>query len=151
MRNTKTIQQDQIDEAQKWERMLSEGACSLNDALYMCMASGAPISQYILDRYEAAITDYNEGVYEDLAEAFGIKQTRTQKNVLQKKWRKDLQIESLVEHYNKLGYPKSMPIKGSEEKTAFDLVAEELDQNAQSIFKDYYAYQKQKKTKEVSQ
>lgn len=132
-----TVNQEQIDQAKIWEKKLAEGGCNLNDALYMCMDSGAPISANMLQRYDAAINSYNRGECKDLAEPFGIAQSTTQKNVMLK-YLKRLHIRDLVDYHVDLGYSKSRPIKGSEKKTAFDMVADILDKNAEHILKEYY-------------
>lgn len=135
------VTKEQIEEARRWERMLYEGRCSLNDALFQCMASGAPISSNMLRQYESAITSYNKGQCTDLAESFGIAQTQSQKKVILK-YLKRLKLKDLVDYYHELDYPLSRPIKGSDQMTAFDKVAIDLNLNAEYVVKEYYSTKK---------
>lgn len=130
-----TVTQEQIDQAKIWEKKLAEGGCNLNDALYMCMASGAPISANMLQRYDAAINSYTRGEYEDLAEAFGFAQSKRQKNVMLK-YLKKLKVKDLVDFYSELDFKKIDPAHF--EGTAFEKAGKDLGLSPTRVYDIYY-------------
>ena len=72
----------QIAERDLWEQKLKLGECSLGDALFMCMASGAPASPYLIARIEGALEGYKAGAFSDLAEPFGLAMGKREKNAM---------------------------------------------------------------------
>jgi hypothetical protein len=66
-----TVTVEQIQKRDFWIQKLMAGQCTLNEALYMCMASGAPFTPYLIQEYERAFMAYQYGEKKDLAEAFG--------------------------------------------------------------------------------
>ena len=69
----------QIAERDAWERRLKLGQCTLEEALFGMLHSGAPATQYLLERLHTAFVNYSTGELlqhgqkrpRDLAETFG--------------------------------------------------------------------------------
>ena len=129
------ITDEQIAVRDTWEAMLQENKCTLNDALFMCMSSGAPITPYLLARYEGAIHEYQYGQNTDLAEPFGIaisqRERRAQARVT---WLSHVKFH--VNSYHAQGFPKTDP--NHFQDTAFQKAATLLGRSAISLFEDYY-------------
>jgi hypothetical protein len=129
----------QIKNSQYWELLLAEGKCNLNEALYMCMKSGEPISKYMIDQFDNAITGYCRGQYDDLAEAFGIAMTKRAKQSM-------AAIDSqrttivVVDLFHEQGFSKNNP--NHYQDTAFHKAAEAI---AKSPSRVYELYQQGKK------
>lgn len=128
------ITDEQIRSSQEWELRLAEGKCNLNEALYMCMASGAPISKYMLERYDQAINEYVQGKYDDLAEPFGIEMTQHSKKAM-KKIDSQRKVIDLVDLFSEQGFSKTNPNSYSD--TAFHKAAEVLNKSPSHIYDLY--------------
>lgn len=112
------------------------GECSLNDAVYACLASGAPATPYILQRYEAAIRAYLKGEVADLAEPFGIAMTKRAKNAVKRlSWVSHVRFH--VDAAHKQGFKLQDPSKY--ENTAFHTAARLLHRSPTHVFDTYYA------------
>ena len=129
-----TIRQEQINEATEWEQRLAEGGCNLNDALFMCMASGAPISVYMRQMFDQAISRYNDGEFDDLAEAFGIAMSKRSKQAIQK-WDLQRKVYTVVELYGEQGFAKTNP--SHYDNTAFHKAAEAFNKSPSHIYDRY--------------
>ena len=129
----------QIADRDSWERRLQLGECSLYDALFMCMASGAPITPYLLARYEAAIHAYQYGQVTDLAEPFGMAITQRQRKA-EARWTWVSNVKFHVDAYHDQGFSKQDP--NHYENTAFEKAATLLGRRASSLFDDYYGKKK---------
>ena len=134
------ITQQQIEQSREWEQRFAEGKCNLNEALYMCMASGAPISTYMRQQYDKAVSDYCEGKHKDLAEAFGIEMKQGAKRAMKTL---DLQrkVAVVVEIYSEQGFPKTNP--SHYDGTAFHKAADVLHKSPSHVYDLYREAQKQ--------
>ena len=129
------VTDEQIAERDSWEVRLQANKCSLNDALFMCMSSGAPISSYLLARYEAAIHEYQYGQATDLAQPFGLAITQKERKVQARAtWLSHLKFH--VDSCYDQGFSKQDP--NHYENTAFEKAAALLNRSASSVFDDYY-------------
>jgi len=128
------ITDEQIRNSQEWELRLAEGKCNLNEALYMCMASGAPISKYMLERYDQAINEYVQGKYDDLATPLGIEMTQRSKQAM-KRIDSQHKVIVLVDLFSEQGFSKTNPISYSD--TAFHKAAEVLNKSPSHIYDLY--------------
>lgn len=125
------VTKDQINKRDFWEKKLANKECSLSDAIFFVMASGAPATQFLLDCYEKAIIDYQDGVYSDLAIPFGIEMSQKQKNV-EKNKTKNAQIIQLIEAYAELGFKRNNP--ENYQNTVYHKVAEEFGLSPSTVF-----------------
>ena len=129
------VTDEQIAERDSWEHRLLSNECNLSDALFMCMASGAPITPYLLARYEGAIHDYQYGQTADLAEPFGIAISQRQRKAQARAtWLSNLKFH--VDSCYDQGFSKQDP--NHYENTAFEKAAALLNRSASSVFDDYY-------------
>lgn len=126
---------EKIAQRDEWEGLLKRGDCTLDAALYMCMKSGAPFTEYLIGRYEAAIHAYQYGDVKDLAEPFGIAMGKREKNSMER--------ETLVSHvrfhvdaFHGQGFPKQDPTYY--DPTAFHKAGELLNKSPSQIFAIYY-------------
>ncbi len=128
------ITDEQIRNSQEWELRLAEGKCNLNDALYMCMASGAPISAYMLQQYSQAINSYCDGQFDDLADAFGIAMSKSSKKAMKKI---DIQrkIMVIVNAFADKGFPKTNP--SHFEQTAFHKAGDLINKSPSHTYDQY--------------
>ena len=120
----------------EWERSYKLKKCNLNEALFMCMDSGAPMSHFMINEFDTAISDYSAGKYEDLAEAFGIKESNRERQVT-KKWLAKLSVRDLVDYFHELGHVKTDP--SSYDDTAFHKAGKVLNKAPSTLFKVYYS------------
>ena len=129
------VTDEQIAERDSWEQRLLSNECNLNVALFMCMASGAPITPYLLARYEGAIHDYQYGQTADLAEPFGIAISQRQRKAQARvTWLSHVKFH--VDSYHGQGFPKTDP--NYYEDTAFHKAATLLSRSVISLYEDYY-------------
>lgn len=129
------ITDEQIAERDKWELRLLRGECSLSDALFMCLASGAPATAYLLERFESAIHAYQYGEVGDLAEAFGIAMKKHEKNAMERET-KVSNVRFHVDSYHAQGFSKNSPENYGD--TAFHKTAELLKMSVSRVFELYY-------------
>ena len=99
------------------------------------MDSGAPITKYLLARYEGAIHAYQYGADADLAELFGLAITqRERKAEARANWLSNVRFH--VDAYHAKGFTKQDPQHF--ENTAFEQAASLLGRKASSLYDDYY-------------
>lgn len=134
MNESLLVTAEQLAERDLWERQLRLGACSLHDALFMCLASGAPASPFLIARLEGAFHAYQDGE-DDLAELFGLSMTKRQKNA-QKRALWVSHVKFHVDSFHEQGLPKQDPSYYSD--TAFHAAAKLLHRSPAQVFDTYY-------------
>jgi hypothetical protein len=130
-----TVGPDQIRMRDEWELKLKQDVCNLSDALFMCMSSGAPMTPYLIYRFEAAIDAYQDGEVSDLAEPFGIAMAKREKNAMERlTWVSHVRFH--VDSFHEQGRPKNNP--SQYEDTAFHAAAKLLNRSPTQIYDTYY-------------
>lgn len=130
-----TVLPEQIRMRDEWELKLKQGACNLSDALFMCMSSGAPMTPYLIERFEATIHAYQYGEVADLAESFGIAMCKREKNAMERQtWVSHVRFH--VDSFHAQGKPKTNP--SQYEGTAFHAAADLLHRSPTQIYDTYY-------------
>lgn len=130
-----TITDEQIAEARAWERRLLLGQCNLNEALFMCMSSGAPIPPFVVDAFVRAETAYLDGDVKELAEGFGYKITQRERQAMHKRNLENA-VQDTVDRFAEMGMPKKDPTKY--EGTAFHAAGAALNRAPSTVFDYYY-------------
>lgn len=129
------ITPEQLAERDLWESHLARGICSLHEALFMCLASGAPASPYLLARLEGAFYAYLDGENDDLADLFGLSMTKREKNAEKRAtWVSHVRFH--VDSFHDQGLSKQDP--GYYAGTAFHAAAKLLHRSPSQIFDTYY-------------
>lgn len=133
------MNESQAKTSRYWELLLADGKCNLNEALYMCMASGEPVSKFMMEQFDKAVTDYCHGKYDDLAEAFGIAMTKRAKQAMNAI---DLQhkVIVVVDLFAEQGFNKNNPNHYSE--TAFHKAAEVINKSPSHTYDLYQSGKK---------
>lgn len=131
-----TITDEQLAERDRWEGLLMQGRCSLHEALFMCLASGAPASPYLVTRIEAAFLAYQYGGPDaDLAQEFGLAISQRERKAMDRMtWASHVRFH--VDAFHEQGFSKQPP--GSFDDTAFHKAAELLHRSPSQIFDTYY-------------
>ena len=90
-----------------WKTHFLKGDISFADALHFyLMESGAP--EFLLGRYEQALSAYQDGEVSDLAEPFGIAMKKREKNAMQRKtWVSHVRF--VVDTFHEQGHKKNHP------------------------------------------
>lgn len=123
----------QLAERNKWERLLKQEQCSLHEALFMCLASGAPATPYLLERLERAFASYARGDCADLAEPFGLLLSKREKNSV----RADVargHVKWLIGEFHAKGFPLTNPEQYPDTVTAFHKAAELCEKSVSTVF-----------------
>lgn len=136
-----TITDEQLAEAHAWERRLLLGQCNLSEALFMCMSSGAPIPQFVIDAFVNAETQYAEGDVKELAEGFGYKITQRERQAMHKRNMENAARDT-VDRFAEMGLPKIDPTQY--EGTAFHAAGDALNRAPSTVY-DYYFKKRPKK------
>ena len=121
---------EQIAERDRWERLLMEQKVNLFDGLYMMLSSGAPATPYLMQRLTAADIAYKEGGISDLAEAFGMALTQSEKRSLNDENLRN-HIKRLVEEEAAKGHPLLNPNQHTDKVSAFTQVANILSKKTE--------------------
>lgn len=130
-----TVVPDQIRMRDEWELKLKQGVCNLSDAFFMCMSSGAPMTPYLIERFEAAIHAYQYGEVADLAEPFGIAMPQREKRAMERlTWVSHVRFH--VDSFHEQGKSKNNP--SQYEDTAFHAAAALLHRSPTQIYDTYY-------------
>lgn len=125
------ITDDQLAERDRWERLLMEGKINLFDALHLMLKTGAPASTYLLDRLVQAEVAYNDGDFSDLAEAFGIALSRSEKRAMARETLRT-QVKAIVTHFAESeGYKLLNPNQHPGVESAFTKATEHLNKKTQ--------------------
>lgn len=132
-----TVGPDQIRMRDEWELKLKQDVCNLSDALFMCMSSGAPMTPYLIDRFEAAIHAYQDGEVADLAEPFGIAMGKRQKNAMTRLTLVS-HVKFLVDTFAEQGKPRVDFHQWENGDTAFHAAAKVLGKSPDQIKDMYY-------------
>lgn len=132
---TLIITDEQIAIRDEWELRLKQNKCNLSDALFMCMSSGAPLTPYLLERFEGVVHAYQSGEIADLAEGFGIAMRKREKNAMERKT-KVSNVRFHVDAYHEQGFSKNSP--ENYDDTAFHQTAKLLKMSTSQIFDLYY-------------
>lgn len=130
------IAAEQVAERDRWERLLVEGKANLFDALIGMLSTGAPATPYLLQRLTQAEIAYKDHAIEDLAEAFGIAMSKSEKNAMNRQT-----ILVNVRHVVDAMHEKGMrlaPPTYYEENNAFCAVAGVLGCSATHLYDLYY-------------
>ena len=130
------VSAEQLAIRDEWELRYKRKGCNLNEAFFMCMTSGAPMSDFMINEYDAAISDYSAGKYDDLAEAFGISESKREKQVT-KKMEETHTTRNIVNYFSELGFSKTNP--SSYDDTAFHKAGKLLNKAPSTLFKIYYS------------
>ena len=134
--NPITVSADRIAERDDWERRYKANGCNLNEALFMCMCSGAPMTDFMISKFEEAISEYSAGKYEDLAEAFGIKESKRDKQATKKR-EFFYTTRNVVDYFSENGFNKTDP--SQYDNTAFHKAGKALNKAPSTLFKTYYS------------
>lgn len=129
------VTDEQIAERDRWERKLMAGEVDLFGGLYMMLSSGAPATQYLLDRLNEAEAAYQDGEVKDLAEAFGILLMQNEKRRM-KRLTEISDVVQMVDHFKDKGYKMYHPSdhkddNGNYLESAFTKAREHLDKVTQ--------------------
>lgn len=127
------ITAEQLAERDAWELALKTGKCTLHEALFMCLSSGAPATPYLLERLERAFASYVRGDCADLAEPFGLSLSKREKNSVRSEVAKG-HIRRLVEDFHARGFPLTNPEQYPNTVTAFHKAAELCDKAVSTVF-----------------
>lgn len=117
-----------------WKKSYLQNDISFADALYFYLKeSGAP--NFLLAKYEQALSAYQDGEVSDLAEPFGVAMKKREKNAMERAtWVSHVQFH--VDAFNDLGFPKTDPTHYDD--TAFHKAGELLKRKPSTIFDTYY-------------
>lgn len=130
-----TITDEQLAEAHAWEVRLFRKQCTLNEALFMIMQSGAPVPPMVQQAFVLAEMKYHSGEVKEMAESFGHVITQRYR---QKMKSRELQsmVRVVVDRYAEQGFPRTYTAKSKD--TAFHKAAEELHKAASTLYGIYY-------------
>jgi len=125
------ITQEQISERDRWEKMLIEGRVNLFDGLYMMLKTGAPATEYLIDRLAQAEVAYQDGDFSDFAIAFGCQLSKTEKRSMKRETLRN-HVKTLVDHFSKNeGFKLLNPNQHPDTETAFHMAAKHLDKKTE--------------------
>lgn len=133
--NAITITPAQMEERDRWERLLLEGKANLFDAMCGMLSTGAPATPYLLQRLTQAEIAYKSHDITDLAEAFGIAMGKREKNAMNRQTMVQ-NLRHVVDAMHARGFPKQDPSKY--DKTAFHVAGEVLHKSPSQVFDLYY-------------
>lgn len=136
---TITITESQIRLRDLWIQKLINGECTLNEAIFMCMCSGAPFSQYLIDEYERAFMAYQYGEEKNLARAFGAEISDNERRK-QRTYDRDLAIYYAIEANETL--PKLPAEDANYENSIFHSLANEYKTSTSNVKNIYYKMKK---------
>ena len=145
------ITDEQLAEAHEWELRLMKNECTLEEAMSVIMGIGAPMPDYVRQRFELAFIEYRGGFIKnrgqtpesiaknyqvrDLAEWFGHPTTLKQVKAI-RTWIRDVRIHEAVKQAAKDGHgPKTDP--RSYDETASHYVAKQFNLSPATVFDIY--------------
>src|SRR5690606_18653564 len=118
-------------EAEQWRECFQDGRCELWSALAMAMLSGGPMPGFLVEAFEQAFSDYAQGKYDDLAEAFGVCMSKRSKQNLERVERQRKALYA-VSFYAQQGMPLKNPSDFA--GTAYHKAADALELSASYVY-----------------
>lgn len=148
------ITDEQLAEAHEWELRLMKNECTLEEAMSAIMGIGAPMPDYVRQRFELAFIEYQGQTPEsiaknyqvrDLAEWFGQPATLKQVKAI-RTWIRDVRIHEAVKKAAKDGHGEL--VDPCYDGSVFHYVAKQFMKCPVTVF-DIYRKGRKKREKEI--